>query len=219
MPIKTYENFEIDPMDSILASYARVGIDEKLCLQVLVSPLTEARQKKMMKKVDAIKNGSGGGLRSFIKSIFSQPSDDDKSSEHEHGYSSTQMGDIEKKADDEGFQVVIRGIATSPRPERPTMMMKGLGRSLNQYNYIGLNSFTYLQEKRIAKFAKRFVKRLFSRPYFTFKSGIRRIRAQVLNIKELASIFHFPHNRFNKNPRIVWQKFKIVPAPDNLPTE
>jgi hypothetical protein len=46
-----------------------------------------------------------------------------------------------------------------------------------------------------------------------------RIRAQVLNIKELASVFHFPHNRFNKNPRIVRQKFKIVPAPDNISTE
>jgi hypothetical protein len=42
-------------MDSILASYARVGIDEKVCLQVLVSPLTESRQKKMRKEVEKIK--------------------------------------------------------------------------------------------------------------------------------------------------------------------
>jgi hypothetical protein len=55
LPIKTYENFEMDPMDSVLASYARVGIDEKLCLQILVSPLTEKRQKKMRKEVESIK--------------------------------------------------------------------------------------------------------------------------------------------------------------------
>jgi hypothetical protein len=29
-PIKTYENFEADPMDSILASFSRVEIEEKL---------------------------------------------------------------------------------------------------------------------------------------------------------------------------------------------
>lgn len=55
LPIKTYENFEMDPMDSVLASYSRVGIDEKLCLQILVSPLTEKRQKKMRKEVESIK--------------------------------------------------------------------------------------------------------------------------------------------------------------------
>lgn len=219
LPIKTYESFEIDPMDSILASYARVGIDEKLCLQILVSPLTEKRQKKMRKEVDGIKNWKWAWVWAFIKSIFSQPSDDDKWWDHDHGYSSGQMWDIEKKAEDEGFQVVIRGLATSPRPARPKLMMKDLWRSLNQYNYIGLNSFEYLQEKRIEKFAKRFVQRLFSRPYFTFKAGLRRIGSQILNIKELTSIFHFPHNRINKNPRIVRQKFKIVPAPDNLHAE
>jgi len=41
----------------------------------------------------------------------------------------------------------------------------------------------------------------------------------VLNIKELSSLIHFPHGRFNQNPRIARQKFKIVPAPDDLPNE
>jgi hypothetical protein len=41
----------------------------------------------------------------------------------------------------------------------------------------------------------------------------------VLNIKELSSIVHFPHARFNQNPRIARQKSKIVPAPENMPSE
>ncbi len=55
-PIKTYENFEADPMDSTLAGFARVSMDEKLVLQVLVSPLSEKRQKKVRKKVEKIKS-------------------------------------------------------------------------------------------------------------------------------------------------------------------
>ena len=38
-------------------------------------------------------------------------------------------------------------------------------------------------------------------------------------MKELSSILHFPNSKFNRNPRIQWQRFKIVPAPDNLPEE
>ena len=41
----------------------------------------------------------------------------------------------------------------------------------------------------------------------------------MLNIKELSSIIHFPHARFNQNPRLDWQKGKIVPAPNDLPNE
>jgi len=82
-----------------------------------------------------------------------------------------------------------------------------------------LNSFAFLEDTRIDKFAKRFALRLFTRPYFSLKSGLFRLQSQILNIKELASIYHFPHSRTNKNPRIVWQKFKIVPAPDDLSKE
>ncbi|MBP6256296.1 hypothetical protein KA405_00835 [Patescibacteria group bacterium] len=41
LPIRQYDYFEVDPMDSVLAAYARVDTDEKLALQILVSPLSE----------------------------------------------------------------------------------------------------------------------------------------------------------------------------------
>ena len=44
-------------------------------------------------------------------------------------------------------------------------------------------------------------------------------KRQLLNIKELSSIFHFPHYRFNRSPRIKWQTYKVVPAPDGVPNE
>jgi hypothetical protein len=54
-PIKTYESFEADPMDSILSAYNNVGKDEKLILQILVQPLHEDRLKKMRKKAENVK--------------------------------------------------------------------------------------------------------------------------------------------------------------------
>jgi len=41
----------------------------------------------------------------------------------------------------------------------------------------------------------------------------------ILNIEEIASIFHFPSAKYNKTPEIKWQNFKIAKAPTNLPTE
>lgn len=56
-PIKTYENFEVDPMDSVLSSFARVEYDETLSLQILISPLNEKRQKRMRQDVEDVKEG------------------------------------------------------------------------------------------------------------------------------------------------------------------
>jgi len=217
-PIKIYENFEVDPMDSILSSFARVERDERLVLQLVVSPLSSVWQKKMRKKVEKIKKW-WWWIWWFITGFFKNSEKDEWNKEENNGYSSQQIGDVEKKAEDEGFNTVIRVLAVSPEEKRVSKMINDLKRSMNQYSYIWLNSFVYLPAKRVEQFAKDFTLRLFSKPIFRFKHMLFFIKAQIFNIKELASLFHFPHYRFNKNPRIVRQKFKIVPAPDNLSTD
>jgi hypothetical protein len=84
-----------------------------------------------------------------------------------------------------------------------------------------LNTLKFLKIKNedLDLFARNFVERIF----YSQKSFINKIlypaKNNVLNIKELSSLIHFPHGRFNQNPRIAWQKFKIVPAPDDIPSE
>jgi len=41
----------------------------------------------------------------------------------------------------------------------------------------------------------------------------------LLNTEEIASLFHFPHIKYNKVAEIKWQNFKIVKAPTNMPKE
>ena len=64
-PIKTYEAFEADPMDSILSAFSSVSREEKLCLQIIVEPLSEDWLKKMRKKCEEVKNDDG--LKGFAK--------------------------------------------------------------------------------------------------------------------------------------------------------
>lgn len=218
-PIKTYEAFEVDPMDGILAAFARVDADEKLVLQILTQPLSEKWQKRMRKKVERIKHGKETVGSFFSKMMPNKPDDKDDWSADTSHFSTTQTQDIENKWEDEWFNVVMRVLATSPIAHRPDKMVDDVLRWLYQYNYVWLNSFKYIHSKNINKFVSAMIKRTFARPYRQTHTWRGKRRNNVLNIKELASIFHFPHTKFNRNPRIKRQKFKIVPAPDNVPTD
>jgi DNA-binding transcriptional regulator WhiA len=121
--------------------------------------------------------------------------------------------------DDELFQVKMRTIATSPNKNRPKKIIEDISRLFNQYNYIGLNTIKFSKAKNLKKFAKNYVLRLFYDDKTLIESLTDFNKKTILNIKELSSIIHFPHGRFNQNPRIAWQKFKVVPAPDDLPSE
>ncbi len=211
-PIKTYDKFEVDPMDSILASFSRVGFEEKLGLQILIKPIGEKWQIKFRKKIKQIKRWG------FWANLFNFSTKEKEKTENIN-FSSTQLQDMEAKVQDEGFEIVIKVLANALTEERAKRLVGDLVRNMSQYNYIGLNQFIFLKAKNFHKFAKEYVMHIFKKPIFTFYKFLFFITAQILNIKELASIYHFPHSRFNKNPRIVWQKFKIVPAPDNVPKE
>ena len=49
-PLKTYESFEADPMDSILSAFSNISRDEKVWIQILVEPLHENWLKKKLQK-------------------------------------------------------------------------------------------------------------------------------------------------------------------------
>jgi hypothetical protein len=123
--------------------------------------------------------------------------------------------------EDELFKVKIKAIATSTDKSRPKKMLDDLARLCNQYNYLGLNTlkFEKVKDDDLDLFARNFVERIFyTQKRFTNKI-VYKAKNNVLNIKELSSLIHFPHGRFNQNPRIARQKFKIVPAPDDIPNE
>lgn len=216
-PIKTYENFEVDPMDSVLSSFARVEYDETLSLQILISPLNEKRQKRMRQDVEDVKEGKSWFSFGWMLKKLVSKDDDKKDDEKKHDYSQGQLSDIEKKVEDEWFEVIIRGLAVSPHAHRPEKLMNELYRTFNQYNYIWLNALKYKPTQDLIGFLQVYAQRLFARVDQWWSHARTWTKPMVCNIKELSSLFHFPHSRFNKNPRIRRQKYKIIAAPDNVP--
>ena len=145
------------------------------------------------------------------------------------------------------FDVRMKILCLSPVESRVDKVIDDFVRSMNQYNYVGLNGFVFKKPHNLESFVKTFILRSF----YTPKSRSRRIATRIhlfmdgikhfflkhlfgkstwnslhhdydtmfLNIKELSSLVHFPNSKFNRNPRIRRQNFKIMPAPDNIPTE
>ena len=139
--------------------------------------------------------------------------------EKKHSFSQQQLSDFDKKMDDELFRVKIRTIATSPDKQRPRKIIDDISRLFNQYNYIGLNTLKFNKAQDLQTFARHYSLRILYPDTSLLTNILKFNPSTVLNIKELSSIIHFPHGRFNQNPRIAWQKFKVIPAPDDLPSE
>lgn len=222
-PIKTYESLEADPMDSILSAFSRLTKDEKACLQILVEPLNEERLKKMRKKADKTKKWEKDKnwfvkLRDFLIK-WNEKKDKEDKEEVKHDFSSMQIWDLDKKMDDELFHVKIKAFATSIDKERPKKIIDDISRLLNQYNYLGLNTIKFKSAQDLQTFAKQFVLRVFLSEWNIIQKLFKNDKQNILNIKELSSIIHFPHGRFNQNPRIARQKYKVISAHDDLPTD
>ncbi|MBS8121860.1 type IV secretory system conjugative DNA transfer family protein [Candidatus Vampirococcus lugosii] len=220
LPIKIYDDFEADPIDSILSSFSKTNWDEKLILQFVISPLSDGEQSNFSKAVEACKTSKKKSIFGLIKKIFDFNSDEGESKgEEKSKYTSSQTQDIDKKGEGEFFNVKIRTLAISPDQNRADKFLRDIQRSLSQYNYAGLNKLSVKKPKNLDDFLYNFI---YKSP-ISLQTNIRNIlkteKGHIFSIKELSSLYHFPHSKFNKNPRIRWQNFKIVPAPDTIPSD
>ena len=222
-PLKTYESFEADPMDSILSAFSNISRDEKVWIQILVEPLHENWLKKMRKTADDIKEGKKKlwfwWIIQKLRDSGKKETSEKEQKEKKHSFSQQQLSDFDKKMDDELFRVKIRTIATSPDKQRPRKIIDDISRLFNQYNYIGLNTLKFNKAQDLQTFARHYSLRILYPDTSLLTNVLKFNPSTVLNIKELSSIIHFPHGRFNQNPRIARQKFKVIPAPDDLPSE
>ncbi len=97
------------------------------------------------------------------------------------------------------------------------IQMKNILASFQQFRSPDTNYFHDTHEHASTRTVRDIVYRTFSRP--RWKKYFPTFTPMILNVEEIASIFHFPHSKYNLTPEIKWQKFKIVKAPDNLPKD
>jgi hypothetical protein len=89
--------------------------------------------------------------------------------------------------------------------------LKNIVSSFTQFSHPDFNKFKPTLHHSEKALIKNYIYRYFKKPFW--------LKSMILNTEELASIFHFPHIRYNETPEIKWQNFKVARAPNSIPKE
>jgi hypothetical protein len=212
LPIKTFQSFEVDPLAAITATLAKLEEPgEEMWIQVLTRPVSDLWHRKATRYSMRVKSGMGGGsgngmgyytLRA-IEALWKPPEENGKPpeiSERDKG----RITEVEKKSIKLGYQVRIRICYLGSSEQTAKLRMQAIIGTFKQFNSTNLNGFQI------------------KNPTFSV-DGIAQYRARffidrgyILNIEELASVFHLPHTNV-ETPNIVWATSKTAEPPATLP--
>lgn len=233
-PIRTFRDFEVDPLAAITGAMSEVEEGERVWLQIMVRPVADTWQdagheyvKEIRTGVKKMKLGVGDIVRGTFEEIgslvphaveqFVNPAKQAAAIAKggpppKQEYPRLSAGEelalkmIEDKLTRMGFEVGIRIFTAALDQGNCDELLRGVSASFRQFSSAKLNSFTRTEPgKEMESFRDDFVKRKFSSAPYT------------LDTAELASIFHLP-NVSVQTPAIAWATYKKGEPPANLPT-
>ncbi len=218
LPIKTFENFEVDPLAGITGTLAKLNPDnsEELWVQILTRPVSDDWRKKSTDKwIKKVKSGSKFfGSRSGVDwtwiiealgALIRPPAggDNDKKPEISE-QDKTRIAKAEEKATKLGYEVKIRLAYLGHDQTNAKLNMQALVGTFKQYNSTNLNGFRLTGGSFKMEDLDEYKMRQFTDQGF------------ILNISELASVYHLPHTSV-ETPNIVWASSKTAEPPAKLP--
>ncbi|MCE7936945.1 DUF87 domain-containing protein [Candidatus Saccharibacteria bacterium CPR2] len=217
LPIKTFPNFEVDPLAGITATLAKLEQeDEELWIQILARPVDDSWHKKGQRFINLIKNGGGflgngssnfvGALTHGLLALWRAPTEASAKSAapelSERDRSRIQA--VQEKTTKLGYQVKIRIVYLGNDERTAKLRMQAMIGSFKQFNSTNLN--------RIVEKSRSFSPNKLSeyQARFFLNDG------RILNIEELASLYHLPHTSV-ETPNIIWATSKTAEPPATLP--
>ncbi len=219
-PIKTYQKLESDPINNITNALSKLEEDEASVIQILLKPIDDDWQEASSKASTRIlkwkkSSFSLNPLKLLIALIdmFSTSNDTNNKQEENNTSALTQERAkiVDEKADKTGYEVVIRIVVAGNDKAMVEAELKNIVSAFTQFTHPDFNRFKYTLKHSKKALIKNYIFRYFKKPFW--------LKKMILNTEELASIFHFPHIKYNKTPEIKWQNFKLVKAPKNIPKE
>ena len=221
-PIKTYQKLESDPINNITNAFSKLEEDESAVIQILLKPIDDDWQWDSVKASSKIMKWKSTWFTLnpikltiwLVQALFSWW-EDDKTTTPDWNETSALTQEraktVDEKWDKTGFETIIRIIATWNDKNMVNTELTNIVSSFSQFSYPEFNRFSHTLRHNKKRLIKNYIYRYFRKPFY--------LKSMILNTEELASIFHFPHIRYNKTPEIKWQNFKIVKAPSDIPKE
>jgi len=228
-----------DPMSAFLESFSRIGAGEQMWFQIIISPISSTWKEKAIKKIKEIMGDSSGGSKSFMDALSSAPLKflegvgdqifgtpegviKDESRVFLTPGQSKLVEKMEEKISKIGFKTKMRGVYLARKevfkPQRGVSALMG---AINQFNVPSANSIvpksgvgasyfrtTTRSNQKKTKLLNAYKKRSMSSGALPF----------ILNIEELATIWHFPISTV-KTPLLQKTEGKKAEPPISLPME
>lgn len=214
LPIKTFPSFEVDPLAAITATLAKLDQEgEEVWIQMMARPIADDWHKKGSKEASRIKrsgSSSSGGM-AYVGQMFGAlirpPDVSTKAAAPELSErDKSRVRAIEEKSTKLGYQVKVRIVYAGPDQYTAKNRMQAVVGAFKQFNTTNLNGFTNKKPSYDRELISSYSARHFA------DSGF------ILNIEELASLFHLPHTTV-ETPNIVWATTKTAEPPATIPTQ
>ncbi|MCL1840034.1 type IV secretion system DNA-binding domain-containing protein [Candidatus Saccharibacteria bacterium] len=220
LPIKTFDNFEVDPLAGITGTLAKLNPEggEELWIQILTRPVSDDWHKDTDKWIKKVKDGKKSSFRignfdfvwliEAIGALWAPPAGGSGAgaapSPELSERDKTRITKAEEKATKLGYEVKIRLAYIGSDQTNAKLNMQALVGTFKQFNSTNLNGFKMIGGSFNANDLDAFKMRQFTDHGF------------ILNISELASVYHLPHTNV-ETPNIVWATNKTAEPPAKLP--
>lgn len=229
-PIRTFETFEVDPLAGLTTVLASLSDSEEIWIQILLEPVNDSWHAKSLQYIDELKNGKQMGIfDNWQKRAVSAPAkflsnaasaaftpaiyQEKAASAGKKGGDkkdltpgqTTLLSAVETKAEKLGYAVKIRVCYIGQNESAAKQRLQALVGGFKQFNTINLNGFGGTAMQIGQDGLKAYQDRL-------FEGG-----GYILNIAEVASIFHLPHTNV-ETPNIAYTSTKVGEPPPGLPT-
>ncbi|MDQ5950214.1 MAG: hypothetical protein QG585_156 [Patescibacteria group bacterium] len=228
-PIKTYDEFESDPIDTVLNILSNLNVHkEGAAIQIVVAPdygeylfsykdaLHKIKEGMPVSKAIDIKHSFLGTFAKTTKDIakdtlkeivFGGSNFSPKKEMEKPISSSTEEEQIKKKIDSLLCHCVIRIISSAENKEKSEEILNGIMSSFGQFSSSMGNKFVWkkIAQPYIFEFARN----------FSFRE-IKKEDSIPLSIKELATIAHFPSS-ISISPSLKVSRATTAPPPVDIP--
>lgn len=224
-PVKTYENLEVDPLNAITNALSKLDtVEEGAAIQLVLRPAHpgwrangrtvahKMQQGKRLKDVHSrstmAKIGKEVGSTLFDTVLSAKKSENNPLEPRTVQLTPEEqelIKGLEQKSAKSGFEVNIRLVASAKSQERAEDILAQMENAFSQYENADINCFQVRNRTNKKDIAYDFI----------FRNFIRE-QAIILNVEEIASIFHLPISA-TETPKIKWLKANSAPPPLDVP--
>ncbi len=227
-PISTYQLLETDPLALVTNNLSKIAVNEGGAVQVIIRPLSRMNlRKKGEKALKKIREGKAvrdaaiyafqgpitEAIEDAVNTLFGKSlkkkEEEAGLREREQTFDQKGYDAIQSKIQKQPFETDIRVVAYAQSEGRAEDILNHLTSAFSQFSMSAINS---LDVKKV--YGRELQKLIYD---YSFRQFNRK-QSSILNLEELASVYHFP-TQYIETPYIKSTKSTTYAPPTNLPNK